>query len=113
MTSYRIPHASHFILYTLYCILYTVYRIPHASHFRVLSAQASPLADGAVNAKFTSSARLAKGQMLFVAGPTHDDQPVFAWSKAPAAVQQTPHVGQPDVWDFGWATYGGGGDDEA
>jgi len=74
---------------------------------------ASPLADGAVNAKFTSSARLAKGQMLFVAGPTHDDQPVFAWSKAPAAVQQTPHVGQPDVWDFGWATYGGGGDDEA
>ena len=50
----------------------------------------SPLPDGAVNAKFTSSARLAKGEMLFVAGPTNDDQPTFVWSQAPA-LQQTVH----------------------
>lgn len=65
----------------------------------------SPVADGAVNAKFTSATRLAKGQLLFVAGPTHDDQPVFDWSTAPASVQQTPHAGQPDRWDFDWAIY--------
>ena len=45
-----------------------------------------PSAGGAVNAKFTSSSRLARGQLLFVAGPTHDDQPVFAWSTAPLLV---------------------------
>ena len=68
----------------------------------------SPIADGAVNAKFTSAARLAKGQLLFVAGPTHDDQPVFKWSTAPASVQQMPHAGQPDRWDFDWAVYQSG-----
>lgn len=65
----------------------------------------SPRASGAVNAKFTSSSRLAKGQMLFVAGPTHDDQPVFVWSKAPPAVQKEPHIGQPDAMPFEWDVY--------
>ena len=65
-----------------------------------------PSAGGAVNAKFTSASRLAKGQFVFVAGPTHDDQPVFAWSTAPAAVQQEPHAGQPDRWGFEWGVFG-------
>jgi hypothetical protein len=70
---------------------------------------ARPTAHGAVNAKFTSSTRLAKGQMLFVAGPTHDDQPVFVWSKAPPSVQEEPHVGQPDSFAFDWGVYQGSG----
>ena len=68
--------------------------------------QKHPVPLGAVNAKFTSAARFAKQQMLFVAGPTHDDQPVFTWSTAPASVQKEPHLGQPDRWDFEWALFG-------
>lgn len=64
-----------------------------------------PLADGAINAKFTSSERLSRRQMLFVAGPTSDDQPVFQWSAAPAAVRAMPHLGQPDRWAFEWDVY--------
>ena len=66
----------------------------------------SPVADGAVNAKFTSSARLAAQELLFVAGPTADDQVPFQWSTAPPSVQAEPHAGQPDRWDFDWGTFG-------
>ena len=49
--------------------------------------------------------------MLFVAGPTHDDQPVFVWSEAPPTVQEELHAGQPDRFAFEWGVYeaGGGG----
>ena len=65
----------------------------------------APRAMGAVNAKFTSAARVAQGQMLFAPGPTWDDQPVFQWSTAPEAVRRMPHLGQPDRWAFGWDVY--------
>ena len=64
----------------------------------------TPAADGAVNAKFTSASRVARGEMRFIAGPTSDDQPVFQWSTAPASVRAEPHAGQPDRWDFPWQT---------
>ena len=67
----------------------------------------TPAADGAVNAKFTSASRVARGEMRFIAGPTSDDQPVFQWSTAPASVRAEPHAGQPDRWDFPWQTLEG------
>ena len=69
----------------------------------------TPEAEGAVNAKFTSSYRIGMLEMLFVAGPTHDDQPVFKWSTASDTVKATPHMGQPDAWPFDWSVYGGDG----
>tara|TARA_B110001452_G_scaffold221047_1_gene193453 strand:+ start:1845 stop:2057 length:213 start_codon:yes stop_codon:yes gene_type:complete len=58
----------------------------------------------ATNAKLISSALLNRSQMLAQGGPTHDDQPVFSWAKAPPKIQMQPHRGQPDTWDFDWIT---------
>jgi len=57
---------------------------------------------GAIDAKYTSKAHNLKGQAVIVAGPTHDDQPVFAWSADPELAASTPHMGMPDRFDFGW-----------
>lgn len=59
-------------------------------------------AAAAVDAKVTSSSMLALRKVEAVSGPTHDDQPVFCWSTAPTAVQQEPHLGQPDCFNFDW-----------
>jgi len=61
-----------------------------------------PKGAGAINGKLTSNAMMKEHQTWAVAGPTHDDQPVFVWSTAPAAVSAIPHIGQPDRWDFSW-----------
>ena len=36
--------------------------------------------------------------MMAVCGPTHDDQPVFQWSKSD--FKDLSHMGHPDVFDF-------------
>ncbi len=46
--------------------------------------------------------QLKNRSVLAVSGPTTDQQPPFAWTEAWA---DTPHRGQPDVFDFAWETY--------
>eukprot|EP00928_Gymnodinium_smaydae_P089005 TRINITY_DN7301_c0_g1_i1.p1 TRINITY_DN7301_c0_g1~~TRINITY_DN7301_c0_g1_i1.p1 ORF type:complete len:648 (-),score=130.43 TRINITY_DN7301_c0_g1_i1:247-2190(-) len=62
----------------------------------------SAKAFGATDGKYTSYAHVNAGSIVVVNGPTHDDQPVFAWSEAPEAVKISSHVGQPARFDFGW-----------
>lgn len=57
---------------------------------------------GAVNAKITNSHEVAKFRTQFVAGPTHDTQPVFSWTPEINALFPTPHYGQPHTFNFGW-----------
>lgn len=61
-----------------------------------------PRGAGAINGKLTSNALMKTHQSWAVAGPTHDDLPVFSWSTAPPVVSAISHVGQPDRWDFSW-----------
>eukprot|EP00937_MAST-01D_sp_MAST-1D-sp2_P007370 g7370.t1 len=62
----------------------------------------SPEASGATDGKVAAAGMLRNRTMAIVAGPTHDDQPVFDWATAPAAVRATPHAGQPQRFDFEW-----------
>lgn len=62
--------------------------------------------NGAVDAKYTSSAHVRAGRTVVVSGPTHDDQPVFDWATAPASVRAVSHVGQPTRFDFDWVVMG-------
>jgi len=57
---------------------------------------------GAIDAKYTSFAHVLAKRTIAISGPTHDDQPVFQWSQADPSVQEVPHVGQPDRFDFDW-----------
>lgn len=65
-----------------------------------------PDAVGAIDGKYTTHARVGRGQTVVVSGPTHDDQSVFDWRSVPAEVASEPHVGQPQRFDFDWVTMG-------
>ena len=67
-------------------------------------APMGPINSVATNAKLMSASLLDASTMMAVGGPTHDDQPVFSWATAPAAIAATPHGGQPIAWDFDWLT---------
>lgn len=61
----------------------------------------------AIDAKATSYAlQMAAGGMtaLIQAGPTYDQQPVFAWSTTSPDIAALPHAGQPDSWSMDWLT---------
>lgn len=63
----------------------------------------TPQAFGAINAKLTTDEMVPRMEASVVGGPTHDTQPVFAWT--PAVEQQFPatyHYGQPESFDFPW-----------
>ena len=62
----------------------------------------SPAGVGAIDGKVVSATMLWNRTLAIVAGPTHDDQPVFDWDTAPAAVRATPHAGQPHRFNFEW-----------
>merc|ERR1719336_1113988 len=46
---------------------------------------------GAIDAKYTSSAHMRRGEAVIVAGPTHDDQPAFDWRQVSEFAAGTPH----------------------
>jgi len=62
---------------------------------------------GAIDAKYTSLAHVREGRTVVISGPTHDDQPAFDWRLVPELATETPHVGQPPRYDFGWMVIGG------
>jgi hypothetical protein len=59
----------------------------------------------ATNAVLMSKALLERGEVLAIGGPTTDDQPPFKWSEAPEVIQDIPHQGVPDSWNFDWVTF--------
>lgn len=61
-----------------------------------------PDAGGAIDAKITSSALLAAGNVSAIGGPTHEVQAVFTWDDWPTV----PHQGQPTRFDFDWVMFG-------
>ena len=63
----------------------------------------TPVAGGAIDSKITSYALAQKMSVVATSGPTHDQQPVFAWSKFDKANPKAvlPHTGQPDAFSFG------------
>ena len=73
----------------------------------VPSDRNGPFDSVATNAALVSRALVQQGKVLAVAGPTHDSDecPVFNWSTAPPAIQNVPHKGAPDTWDFDWGTF--------
>ena len=62
----------------------------------------SPAAVGAIDGKVVSAAMLRNATLAIVAGPTHDNQPVYDWRTAPESVRVMPHVGHPQRFDFDW-----------
>mmetsp|Transcript_26334 Transcript_26334/g.73628 ORF Transcript_26334/g.73628 Transcript_26334/m.73628 type:complete len:590 (-) Transcript_26334:224-1993(-) len=61
---------------------------------------------GAVDGKYTSFAHVRAQKVVVVSGPTHDDQPVFDWSRTSTLATMVSHVGQPDRFDFDWVVMG-------
>jgi len=59
--------------------------------------------EAAVDCKYTTAAMLSKGTLASMAqsGPTTMQQAPFRWSAA-GPLNDIPHVGQPDLWDFPW-----------
>jgi len=58
---------------------------------------------GAINGKITSSSMVPTLSAKIVAGPTHDQQPVFSWTpEVEKAFPTTFHYGQPKTFDFEW-----------
>jgi hypothetical protein len=58
---------------------------------------------GAINAKVTSASMAAAMQAAVIAGPTHDQQPIFSWtSEISQQFNTTSHVGQPQSFGFDW-----------
>jgi len=65
----------------------------------------SPAAFGAINGKITSASQVPQLQASIIGGPTHDTQPVFAWtSQVSEQFATTFHYGQPQSFDFDWMT---------
>ena len=63
---------------------------------------------GAYDAKIASGAMLAADlSVSAIAGPTTDDQPVFAWTGAWARQDVYPHYGHPSAFNFSWLTMKG------
>jgi len=57
---------------------------------------------GAIDAKVTSYSLLRNSYSTWAqSGPSHDQQPPFAWSKCHMNTTFA-HLGQPDLWDFDW-----------
>ncbi|XP_022093226.1 putative phospholipase B-like 2 [Acanthaster planci] len=54
---------------------------------------------GGTDMKVTSSDMYRSLSMVAVSGPTHDQQPVFQWSKSRCDKEQL-HMGQPDLFNF-------------
>ncbi|XP_038075350.1 putative phospholipase B-like 2 [Patiria miniata] len=54
---------------------------------------------GGTDMKVTSSGMAKTLSMMAVSGPTHDQQPVFQWSKSPCEKEQL-HLGHPDLFNF-------------
>ena len=62
--------------------------------------QNKPLAFGNTDAKLVSSADVAALRLDAVCGPSHDTQPVFAWT---GPWKDEPfHMGHPERFDFDW-----------
>lgn len=53
---------------------------------------------GATDVKATSSTLAKSLSLVAECGPTHDQQPIFQWSKSPYA--NSPHKGHVDIFDF-------------
>ena len=60
---------------------------------------------GAVDAKITSGAMARAMTVNAVSGPTHDDQPVFAWEGIWGDITKYQHYGQPSSFPFGWVNF--------
>jgi hypothetical protein len=76
-----------------------------ASRYDLLDEEKSgkyhPIAFGAIDSKVTSLKYLVPLQKaLAVSGPTHDDQPIFAWSESRDKFPNIPHYGHPDGFNF-------------
>eukprot|EP01137_Pigoraptor_chileana_P022836 Opistho-2@88205 len=54
---------------------------------------------GCIDTKVVDEESASEGRILAVAGPTHDQQPVFSFGSAWASV---PHEGLPDSFPFDW-----------
>eukprot|EP00928_Gymnodinium_smaydae_P069957 TRINITY_DN538_c0_g4_i1.p1 TRINITY_DN538_c0_g4~~TRINITY_DN538_c0_g4_i1.p1 ORF type:complete len:606 (+),score=76.61 TRINITY_DN538_c0_g4_i1:37-1854(+) len=61
---------------------------------------------GAIDAKYSSAAHNRDGRIVVIAGPTHDDQPVFDWAEVLHLAQHSSHVGHPQRFDFDWLLIG-------
>ena len=62
----------------------------------------TPRADGAIDAKIVNVAMMTDMEVLTIAGPTHDTQPVFAWKGVWANETRAPHYGQAESFAFDW-----------
>eukprot|EP01100_Stratorugosa_tubuloviscum_P012713 TRINITY_DN612_c0_g1_i1.p1 TRINITY_DN612_c0_g1~~TRINITY_DN612_c0_g1_i1.p1 ORF type:complete len:552 (-),score=253.66 TRINITY_DN612_c0_g1_i1:204-1859(-) len=65
-----------------------------ASRYDLRTSHASPF--GAVDSKVTSKSLSENLSLWCIAGPTHQQQPIFNWAAWPGVV----HLGQPEIWDF-------------
>jgi hypothetical protein len=60
--------------------------------------QQSFRAVGSIDTKITNSSLFKNFEMIANSGPTHEQQPIFQWSKS--IISSVKHNGQPDIWNF-------------
>lgn len=67
----------------------------------------SRIPNGGIDSKVLNRCMLRALQCQAISGPTHDSQPVFRWRNGEADLfPGWPHMGLPDVWNFGWVQMG-------
>jgi len=75
----------------------------HAISARLDLDRAGHVPNGGIDAKVTNRCLFRKLQCQAISGPTHDNQPVFKWRQDGREIfPGWPHLGLPDVWNFGW-----------
>lgn len=67
----------------------------------------SPIPNGAIDAKVTSRCLMLAMSVQAASGPTSDKQVPFRWTDndSRAIFPGWPHVGMPNVWNFGWQQF--------
>merc|ERR1719181_939285 len=63
----------------------------------------SKIPNGGIDAKVVNRCLFRSMQCQAISGPSHDKQSVFKWMDGAADnMKGWPHLGLPDVWNFGW-----------
>mmetsp|Transcript_54025 Transcript_54025/g.168726 ORF Transcript_54025/g.168726 Transcript_54025/m.168726 type:complete len:231 (-) Transcript_54025:89-781(-) len=83
----------------------------HEISARMDLSQSQPLPNGGIDAKVTSRCLAKHLQAQATSGPSHGKQRPFRWRSSDGAELWPgwPHVGLPDVWDFGFVQLSPGG----
>ena len=77
--------------------------LPHARSGDLETNLSKVIDLGNTDAKMVGRADVLAMRLEAVSGPTHDDQPPFAWTAKTDGL--APHYGQPALFNFSWTVF--------